>query len=80
MDSFEWLKEPRGRRSALATIHKAVRAGWMDGPEMAGRRAALVDALVGLMDDPTVRPREAFRIVRIFAAMAGAQPFSRLLR
>jgi hypothetical protein len=80
MDAFSWLRDPWNRRSALATVHTAVRRGWLDGPEMAGRRSALVDALVGLMDDPTVRPAETLRIARIFAAMQGAQPPSRLLR
>ena len=66
---FEWLKNPRGRRSALANVHTAVRRGWLAGDEVADRRAALVDALFELDADPTLRPRERIRILRIVLAM-----------
>lgn len=78
--AFEWLKNPRGRRSALATIHQAVRRGWLAGSEMVERRSALVAALVELERDPTLRPREFIRIGRIFAMMMGAEPLSRLVQ
>lgn len=77
---FDWLKNPRGRRSALATVHTAVRRGWLAGPEHAERRGALVAVLVELERDPALRPREHIRIIRIFATMMGAEPLSRLLR
>lgn len=79
-DAFEWLKNPRGRRSSLVGVHTAVRRGWLAGDEMAGRRKALVDALVGLLDDPTLRPNEEIRIIRIFQAMlSGGEPPSRVI-
>jgi hypothetical protein len=46
---FEWLRPygPRGRRSALVQVRRAIREGWLEGPgeATAALRAALVDAL-----------------------------------
>ena len=79
---YGWLKDPRGRRSALALVHTAVRRGDLEGPgeELAARRAALMAALEGLFDDPGCRPAERMRIVRIFGAMMELDPLSRLVR
>jgi hypothetical protein len=67
---FDWLRNTHLRRSGLRDVEAAVRAGRLDGPEHADRRAELVAALVVLARDPDLRPRESIRVSRIFASFA----------
>jgi len=53
-------------------LARAIRAGWLDSPELADRRKALVEALDALLDDPTLTDRETLRLGRIIAVMNGA--------
>lgn len=69
--AWDWLKTPYLRRSSLRDVETAVRRQQLAGPELAGRRQALVDVLYGLLNDPTLRPREMVRIGRILAVMGG---------
>lgn len=68
---FAWLAEPYRRRSELWLVDRAIRRGWLAGPGMADRRAALLRALAKLLEDPGVTPRETIRVARIFLAMQG---------
>lgn len=70
-EPFDWLASPYCRRSALRDVEKAIRAGRLDGPENAARREALCRRLTALMDDPALKPRELFRLVRIMVAIDG---------
>ena len=65
---FAWLHDAGRRRSALAEVHRAIRDGWLDGPEMARRRAALIAALDGL-EAEELRPREYRLVCRIHRAL-----------
>jgi len=71
---FEWLFDRQRRHGSLARIQTAVARGWLKGPELADRRAALVEALSRLLDDPAaeLNGRETVQISRIFVAMASA--------
>lgn len=63
---FEWLREPRGRRSALMDVEKAVRRGWDIDEE---GRGDLVKELNALLESGGLSGRERFRVARIFMAM-----------
>ena len=71
-DPFDWLDNPRRRRGALVAVRMAVRRGWLDGPDLAERRAALVARLAALAEDPTLGPRELLAVFRIITAMGEA--------
>lgn len=71
---FGWMSQPSARRSGLRSTLRAVRAGWLDGAGQAGRRRALVDALVRLLSDPTMRPRELARVDEIVSLLAQGRP------
>jgi hypothetical protein len=74
-DRFDWLADPKHRRSALRSVHTAVRRGWLDGPgpELAARRQALYDALAALVDDDATPIIEICRIAKILWAMNGTR-------
>jgi hypothetical protein len=72
--AFDWLAQPRNRRSALRDVRAAINRGQLDGndPTMVERRAALVEALKRLFDDPSVRPGHRCRAARVFVDMQAA--------
>jgi hypothetical protein len=72
--AFEWLQDRQWRHGGLATIQTAVARGWMNGLELASRRADLVEALGRIVDDPVaeLNARELTQIMRIYEAMETA--------
>jgi len=80
-EPFDWLADPRCRRSALRDVQAAVRRGWFDGPGpiLVERRAALLAVLGALLDDPSLRPLEFLRLSRIFTTM-GMRDLEREIR
>ena len=70
-EPFEWLAGKRNRRSNLRAVRTAIRRGWLDEatPE---HRAALMAALVALLDAPALPTRQFLAIARIFLTMNAA--------
>lgn len=66
---FQWLEDPAHRRSALVLIRRSINAGWLDGPEHAGRRAALVEALARLAGSEAIGDRERNQVAWCLAAI-----------
>jgi hypothetical protein len=72
-DPFDWLTEDaQRRRGGLRLIRQAVRRGWLDGPEHAGRRALLMEALGRLVEDRSLPPRHVVALARTYMEMAAA--------
>jgi hypothetical protein len=69
-EPFEWLTDRPHRRGALRQIRTAIRRGWLDGPEMAQRRAALMAALMQVQDDPHSTLREHIALAKIYIEMS----------
>lgn len=67
-EPFEWLRDPRNRRSALREVRTAIRRGWLDTatPE---HRAALMAELVALLDGDDLPTRHFFGVTRIMLTM-----------
>jgi hypothetical protein len=72
MEVFEWLSDPRRRRSALRLILQSVRAGWLEAPEHAQRRADLLDALAELRAERSLSERELKTLQAIAKAIRQA--------
>jgi len=59
-------------------IQTAIARGWIEGPEHAGKRARLVDALVKPAEDPTSTDRDklqAWRLVTCSMSLANLRTF-----
>lgn len=66
---FEWLSDPKHRRSALVQIRRSIREGWLAGTQFADRRAALCQALGELVDSGTLVASELLTITQCLQAM-----------
>jgi hypothetical protein len=64
-ERFDWLDDIQLRHGELRMIQTAIARGWLEGPEHAGKRARLVDALVKLAEDPTSTDRDKLQACRL---------------
>jgi hypothetical protein len=71
---FEWLlDDPRTLRSSLIACRRAIRRGWMDGPQNAERRAALMATLGQLLQqEPRLSGRGLIAVAKIYAVMTAS--------
>lgn len=68
--SFSWLLEDRYHlRGHLRDVRRAVRAGQFAGPENATRRAALLETLETLQQQPDLTGRMWIAIANVYAEM-----------
>ena len=60
---FAWLREPRHRRRSLRLVERSIHRGDLlgDHPDLVRRRAALMEVLLGLLDDGSLADREPGR-------------------
>jgi hypothetical protein len=59
-EPFDRLDDAQLRHGGLRMIQTAIARGWLEGDELADRRARLVDALARLALDPASLIRHAF--------------------
>jgi hypothetical protein len=67
--SFDWLHDPSYRRSSLVSTLKAVRDGWLSGPD----RKALRAELEKVRDSGTLKSRELPAVEKVLAALDRAE-------
>lgn len=67
--SFDWLHDPSYRRSSLVSTLKAVRDGWLSGPD----REVFRVELVKVRDSGTLTPRELAAVAKVLAALDQAE-------
>lgn len=71
---FDWLRDRRGRRSALRDVRAAIRRGWLDGTSLA-HKTELMAVLDELLDVPDLSRREVIGIDRVLLRIdQGADP------
>ena len=66
-EPFDWLDDAQLRHGGLRMIETAIARGWLEGDELAGRRAKLVDALARLARDPASPIRDKLQATRLLA-------------
>ena len=76
MARFDWLREPRCRRSNLIQTRAAVAAGQLD----AAARMDLVEVLADLVMSDKLSARELIGVVRVFIAIEAADARDPALR
>ena len=65
---FDWMTTYQGRRGTLQLIQKAIKEGWLNGPEHAERRKQLVAALDPLSFS-RLQDREAIGMAKAYLEM-----------
>ena len=65
---FDWLGDAQLRHGGLRRIETAIARGWLEGDELADRRARLVDALARLALEPASPIRDKLRAFRLLSS------------